>query len=125
MRPTYLIALALFSLVFFVNTVIADLDYWVAYPEPNITSGFGNLTEYGNTVTGGYLGLGILLSFWVILFLIFRSKAGDMEALMASSFISFIVSGILVAMHLISGMWVIIPMLVTAAGFFLAKRRTE
>jgi len=99
------------------------LDYWVEYPQPNITGGFANLTSYGNIVTNGMLGIGIIVSFWVILFLIFR-KTGDWEALTASSFITVIAAGILMGMDLINYVWIVIPMIMTAAGIFMMSRRT-
>jgi len=97
------------------------IEYWEAYEYPNITGGFANVTSYANSVTSGYLGLGILLSFWIVLYLIFR-RWGDMEGLVASSFISFIVAGVLAAMGLINGLWLILPMVVTAAALFLGRR---
>jgi len=101
------------------------IEYWTEYAYPNITGGFGNLTQYGNTVTSGMLGLGIVLTFWIILFLVFKSKWGVMEAWTASWFITSIISGILLAMDLVSSLWVILPLIFVAAGILLSKRRVD
>lgn len=64
---------------------------WTAFDYPNITSGFFNALEYGNSVTDGLLSLSLVFSLFVILFMAFR-RAGDKEAFVASSFISGVIS---------------------------------
>jgi hypothetical protein len=80
--------------------------------------------EYASNVTAGYLGIGIEFSLWIILYLVFK-RWGDMEALMSSSFITFIISSLMYLGGILDWKYAIIPLIGTALFFIIGNRRKE
>lgn len=66
---------------------------WEPFAAANITGTF-DAFAYGNTVTNGMFGLGLLGGIWVILFMIF-SRWGEAKAFGSSSFVTLILAFIL------------------------------
>lgn len=70
------------------------------YPSENISSVIG-LMDYANSITNGFLGLGILLVISVISFLVTKNYSSD-KAFGFSMFITFLVALLLRFMNLIT-----------------------
>ncbi len=96
---------------------------WSEYPQINLTGGFANMTAYVNNVTSGYFGIGILMSIWVILFLLFK-REGTMEGFLAASFITTVLAAFFYAMNIATGVPLIIGIMVTGLAFLVMNKRT-
>jgi hypothetical protein len=97
---------------------------WEAYPSPNMTGGFANITSYANTTTDGLFGTGLLISLYMILFLSFR-RLGDMEAFLASNFIITVLAGLFRALNLVGDLPFAVGVMLTALSLFLVFRRSQ
>jgi len=93
---------------------------WTTYATPNVT-GFYDMLTYGNSVTGNYFGLGLVLSLFMIFFITFRRFGNDV-AFTSSSFISFILSVLLRATGLLGDIWVIVFIIMSAVSVFIMAR---
>jgi hypothetical protein len=93
---------------------------WTQYDQPNIT-GFYEGMKYANSVTENWFSPFILISLWIIMFMTMR-RWGETKSFAASSFITFIISGILRAMSLVSDMWVLIFLLFSGVSLIFLFR---
>jgi len=94
---------------------------WDPFAYPNIT-GFNQALAYANSTTGGYFGMGLCLSTFLILFMIFKRYGTD-EALMASSFIGTILTGILRMMGAVDDTFLVIFIVLTTASILISYSR--
>lgn len=90
---------------------------WEAFAEPNITGLYDAFTYY-NAVTDSVFGAGLMLALYTIFLLVF-SKWGMDKSFTASSFIMFVLTGILRATGLVSDLFVVFFMLATGVGLIL------
>ena len=93
---------------------------WTEYATANIT-GFYEAFVYFNSITGDFFVLGLLLSIFAILYIIFDRWGMD-KALAVSGFISFVLTGILRATGQASDSILILFMFITAFGALLAYK---
>jgi len=89
---------------------------WDQYAQANIT-GFYDSFAYYNSVTEDIFGAGLMMSLYVIFMLVF-SRWGMKTAFSASSFIMFVLSGILRATGLIGDTFVVFFMVATGVALF-------
>lgn len=86
------------------------------YPTVNISTGtsFNSMLTYGNTVVNGYLGLGILLTLFLVVFMAAGGQVTFERKLLAASFITFVGAVLFVPLGLVS--FSVIPILLVAVG---------
>ena len=97
---------------------------WDAYPDPNITAGFYNMTQYVNTVTNSYFGMMVIGALWIIFFMLFK-KWGDMQSIATSSFMCLMISMLFRAMNLIGEDVVFILIGLTLGSLLLLSRKKD
>jgi len=73
---------------------------WNAYPYPNVT-GFYDIITYANTSTDMLFSSGLVVTLWIIFFIIFRKK-GEMIAFSTASFLTMTISSALWAIGLVN-----------------------
>ena len=95
---------------------------WDAFPEPNIT-GFVQAMDYANSVTNNAFGIGIIISFWIISFLIFAKRGGEENAFIAANFITLVIAMLMRAMEAIGDQAVVILLILTGLSVLLLLRR--
>ena len=95
---------------------------WTAYDYPNMTGGFANVTSYVNTTTSGTFGIGMLLAFYMVLFLSFR-KWGDLEGFTAATFITTVMAGIFRGVGLVTDLPFLIGIMLTGLCIILLSTR--
>jgi len=93
---------------------------WTPYASPNIT-GFYEGMLYANSVTENWFSPFILIALWIIMFMVLGRTNKD-NGFAAASLITFIISGMLRAMGLISDLWILVFLMLTGISvIFLFK----
>jgi hypothetical protein len=90
---------------------------WTNYSNPNVTGFYEAITYINGTTDGLFVGA-MMIAAWLIFLLVF-SKYGMPKSFMASSFIGFVLSGILAATGSISDMFVVFFGLATGISMLL------
>ena len=86
--------------------------------------GFQKAMDYANTTSNGVFGLGILISFWVIMYISFK-RWGDMEAVLVATFMTTVLAGMFRALNVITDMPFVVCLVLTGAFMLLQFRRTQ
>ena len=112
-----------FAMLYFSTLVSAQLNVtWNAFPTPNITS-INTMFTYNNTVTGDWFSSLLVLGLWVVMLLVFSSKAEITSSLAASSIISTVLSVILRTNSLVPD-WLPMTFIVLSVISILLSYRT-
>jgi len=96
---------------------------WNAYAEPNVT-GFYDIMTYANTTTENVFGMAMMMSLYIVFFIIFR-KYGDDKAFLSSSFIMLVLSGILRGTSQIGDIVFMLFTLLTVTGIVIMYRSNQ
>jgi len=96
---------------------------WTQYPYPNVTGLYDSM-KYANVVTSDTFGLGILLSIFMVFFMIFK-RWGDDVAFVSASFITFIFAAILRAANMVGDQWLVLLALMVGVSVFVLYRRNS
>jgi hypothetical protein len=93
---------------------------WTEYATPNVTGTF-DMLAYGNEVTNGMLGAGMLGAIWVVLFMLFN-RWGMGRAMGSASFITMTLAFILRATSQIGDPVMMVFIGLTAFSFFFMMK---
>ena len=94
------------------------------WPYSNITS-LVDWSVYANDLTGGYLGLLILASYFILSFAI-TSVYGLRRGYLVSVFSSFVIATLLMLIGILEYQWIILVLggLIIGLAYFMVKGRT-
>ncbi len=84
----------------------------------NVT-GIYDIVEGVNSESGGWLIGVFLLTTWLLIWMVFRNKTDEEGAIIGSSFIISVVSGMFFVLELIPGWTIIFPLLGLIAGIVM------
>lgn len=97
---------------------------WYEYPSNfsngSSVDGFGSFIKYTSYITNDWLGTGIILLIWIVIFGLSMAM-GSRKALLTSSFISFIFSIYFVRLGMIHPVIVITLIILTIIGAIGSK----
>lgn len=94
---------------------------WTPYAYANISGAYDALA-YGNTVTSGAFGAGLMLGIWVVMFVVLRQGGRDEAAFAAASFIGALMAALLRGTSQLSDPLMVLFIMMTLGGAFLLWR---
>ena len=81
-----------------------------------------DMVKLENSATGSWVGNGLILSIFLVVFLLLEKSAGTWKALLVSSFATLIMSIFFVAIGIASPVMFVIMSALTIAGIFLSRK---